>query len=224
MTYLQYVHMKQILSDSDRSLLDHQIAQTEKDTGAQIVLASIIRSDSYAEIPWKAFAIGASLAGLVSVILVLFVLGWLTTILILFSIAVILASGALLALLAILFPGFARLFLSAERKETETMQYAESLFLSNELFLTEGRRGILILVSQFERQVIILPDTGVRDLLSTEVLDKIISTMTGHLRRNDLRQAMEIGLDGIRSALGSTKSSRSQENEISDEIIEEEGV
>ena len=51
--------MKQILSDSDRTLLDKHIAETEKQTGAQIVLASIMRSDSYAEIPWKAFAFGA---------------------------------------------------------------------------------------------------------------------------------------------------------------------
>jgi len=104
------------------------------------------------------------------------------------------------------------------------MQYAQSLFLSNELFSTEGRRGILLLVSQFERQVVILPDTGVRDLLSSEVLKDIISTMTEHLRRNELRQAMETGLDGIQTALGSAVPGWSDKNELSDQIIEEEGI
>ena len=86
------------------------------------------------------------------------------------------------------------------------MQYAESLFLSRELFSTEDRRGILLLVSQFERQVVILPDKGVRDLLSEEVLKEVIANMTLHLRRNEIRQALETGLEGIQAALGSTST------------------
>jgi len=216
--------MKQNLSDTDRSTLDKHISETEKLTGAQIVLATVRRSDSYAEIPWIAFAFGTSLASLVTILLHLFVLGWLTETLIFLTVPVILITGALFALLTILCPGFARLFLSAHRKETETMQYAESLFLSRELFSTEGRRGILLLVSQFERQVVIVPDRGVRDLLSEEVLKKVISDMTDHLRRNELGEAMETGLDGIQAALGSPPPGWTGKNELSDEIIEEEGI
>lgn len=216
--------MKEFLTDSDRTLLDKRIAETEKQTRAQIVLASVMRSDSYAEIPWKAFALGASIASLLSIFMNLFVLDWLTTALILFSVAVILAAGALLALLTVLFPRFATLFLSSHRKESECMQYAQSLFLSRELFSTEDRRGILLLVSQFERQVVILPDTGLRDQLSEEVLGELISSMTLHLRRNELRQAMETGLDGIQAALGTPVQGLTDKNELSDEIIEEEGI
>jgi putative membrane protein len=216
--------IKQILSEDDRTRLDRRIAETEKQTGAQVVLASVQRSDSYVEIPWKAFAIGASVASLVSLVLDLFVLGWLTESLILFTVAVILASGSIFVLLTVLFPVFARLFLSPERKETETMQYAESLFLNRELFATGGRRGILLVVSLFERQVVILPDKGVRDLLGGEVLQDVISNMTEHLRRNELRQAMEAGLDGIAAALGSAVTGGTGDNELSDEIIEEEGI
>ena len=216
--------MKLFLTDTDRSLLDERISDTEKLTGAQIVLASVMRSDSYTEIPWKAFALGASVASLVVIALDLFVLGWLTETLILFSVAIMLGTGALLALLTVLYPPFGRLFLPPHRTETETMQYAESLFLSRELFSTEDRRGILLLVSQFERQVVILPDKGVRSQLSDEVLKGIISNMTLNLRRNKLRKALESGLDGIRAALGSHVTARTGENELSDEIIEEDGV
>ncbi len=216
--------MKQILSNDDRTLLDKHLADTEEQTKAQIVLASIVRSDSYAEIPWKAFAFGASIASLVMLCLDLFVLGWLTEVLILLTVGVILSTGLLFVLLSVLFPGLARLFLAPQRKETETMQYAESLFLSRELFATEGRRGILLLISQFERQVVILPDKGVRDLLSTEVLNTIIADMTSHLRRNELRQALETGLDGIRTALGSPQPGWTDKNELTNEIIEEDGI
>ena len=183
-----------------------------------------MRSDSYAEIPWKAFALGASITGLVTIFVNLVVGRWLTEILILFSVAEILAVGLIFLLLSVLFPGFARLFLSSHRKATETMQYAESLFLSHELFSTEDRRGILLLVSQFERQVVILADKGVRNLLSNEVLKNVISNMTKHLRRNELRKAMETGLDGIQTALGSPVSGWNDKNELSDEIVEEEGI
>ena len=216
--------MRRDLSDSERALLEKRIAEAEKQTGAQIVLATVRRSDSYAEIPWKAFAIGASLAGLFVLLLDLFVLGWLTDMLVLLTVLVILATGILFVLLSVLSAGFARLFLSQSRKEMETTQYAESLFLSKELFSTEGRKGILLLVSQFERQVVILPDKGIRDLLSTEKLKEIIVQMSAHLRQNELGKAMETGLGSIREALGSPEPGGSFANELSDEIIEEEGI
>ena len=104
------------------------------------------------------------------------------------------------------------------------MQYAESLFLNRELFATEGRRGILLLVSQFERRVVILPDKGVRDRISNEVIKNIISKMTQHLRQNEVRKAMETGLEELVSELCTSASSRPDKNELSNEIIEEEGV
>lgn len=43
--------------------MDKRIAAAEKRTGAQIVVAVIERSDSYSELPWKAFALGVFVAG-----------------------------------------------------------------------------------------------------------------------------------------------------------------
>jgi putative membrane protein len=175
------------------------------------------------EIPWKAFAFGASIAGLVVFILDLLVMVWVTDTLVLLSVGAILTSGILFVLLTVLFPRFARLFLTENRKEAETLQYAEALFLSHELFATEGRRGILLLVSRFERQVVLLPDKGIRTHLSTEVMEGIISNMTQQLKQNRLRDAMETGLEGLLKAIGSPSSSWPDKNELTNEIIEEEG-
>ena len=65
--------MKQILSDHDRNRLDTLISNVEKGTDTQIVLAIIKRSDNYAELPWKAFARGSSISGLLVLLLVLVV-------------------------------------------------------------------------------------------------------------------------------------------------------
>jgi putative membrane protein len=216
--------MKQILSDFDRSLLDNRIIEAELQTKAQIVVAVIKRCDNYAEIPWKAFALGASLAGLAVVTTDLVMKEQINDTMLLFSVTTVLATGTLLALLTLIFKGFARLFLPKSRRETETRQYAESLFLSRELFTTEARKGILLLVSEFERQVVILPDTGVRKWLSADVMKKIISGMTPYLRQNEIKNAMETGLDELVTALSPPVAKEPDINGLSNEIIEEDGV
>lgn len=214
--------MNQILTDKDRTILEKRVVEIEKRTRAQIVLALVEKCDIYSEIPWKAFASGVSVSGLLVFLVDILRIRWITDTVIIFSIAGILAAGALFVLLTILFPGFARLYLSANRKETEIKQYAESLFLSRELFATEGRRGILLLVSRFERQVLILPDKGVRDRLSTDVIKKIISNMSVYLIKNEIRKAMETGLDELNTAINPPLEGVPDINELSNEIIGEE--
>jgi len=142
--------MNQILSDQERRHFDQRIAVAEKRTGAQIVLAVIERSDSYAELPWKAFALGVSMTGLMVSILNLARPEWSSGTAALLAVVTTLAAGAACALLTVYLKGFARWFLSDHRADVEVRQYAESLFLSRELFGTRPRTGILLLVRLFE--------------------------------------------------------------------------
>jgi len=215
--------MKQTFSEQERGRLDRLIAEVEKRTNTQIVLAVINRSDSYAELPWKAFALGASVAGLAVLILDLLYVSWYPRFTMLMAGAGILGCGAALALLTVLIPGFARRFLPASRAEVEVRQYAESLFLSRELFATSNRTGILILVSLFERKVMLLPDTGLQEFLNEKILQTIIAAMTPLLKRNEIGQAFEAGLNRLSHTLGTTVPGTG-ENELPDDIIEEKGV
>jgi len=214
--------MKKKFSEQDLARLDKLISEAELKTGAQIVLATTGRSDSYAELPWKAFAMGASLAGLVVFASYIIFPGWISLEAILFSVLTIFASGAVFAALILLLPAFARLLLSRSRRETESLQYAESLFLSHELFATDSRRGVLILVSQFERQVVILPDKGVRDRLTIHVMKTIISRMSLHLKQKNIISAMETGLEELVSALRPPLDTGNDKKELSNEIIDED--
>jgi putative membrane protein len=217
--------MEQILSENDRISLDKRIADAEMRTNAQIVLAVIKRSDTYAELPWKAFAFGVSIAGLLVFIHDIFFFSWTSQAMVLITVAAMFAAGAALALITVFAPAFARLFLPDHRAETEVRQYAESLFLSKELFATEKRAGILLLASLFERQVVVLPDKGLGSRINESAMQEIIAPMTEALSRNEIRAAMEAGLDRLCMALGAgTCSWQSGENELPDEIIEEKGV
>jgi putative membrane protein len=219
--------MKRILNNQERGRLDKRIAEAEKRTGAQIVVAVVERSDSYSELPWKAFALGVSVAGLLVFIFDLLWPAWYSQAAVLISAVTILIMGILSALLSLYMPKFARLFLAAHRAESEVRQYAESLFLSHELFVTQRRTGILLLVSLFERQVILLPDKGLSKRLSQKSMQKIIAQMAPSLVSGQVARALENGLIKLTETLAVKKrgkSGKSRRNELSDGIIEEKGV
>lgn len=216
--------MKHTLNDEERNILDKHISDAEKRTGAQIVLAVIERSDSYAEIPWKVFGLGASLAGFVIFILNL---KWplassVTASLV--SIVMMLATGAGLALLCVFVPDFARLFLNARRADVETRQYAESLFLSKQLFATSDRRAVLLLVSLFERRIVVFPDTGLTGQLNHDAIDLIIKKMRDSLRTGQTARALEAGLIKLEETICGNVRPESSVNELPDDIIEEKGA
>jgi putative membrane protein len=214
--------MKQTLSDHDRRRLDVRVAETEKRTGTQIVLTVIQRSDSYTELPWKAFALGASAAGL-ALLLHWRLYDWYPDVPPLVMVVGILASGALLALLTVVIPRFARLFLSDYRAEVEVQQYAKALSLDRELFATRQRTGILLLVSLFEHRVVILPDKGLDERFKEDDVKNMIAAMTPLLKRRQVVQAFDAGLDYL-SRILTTTSSQVHSDELPNEIIEEEGI
>ena len=216
--------MKQILSDTERNQLDQLIKEAEERTKAQIVLVVVKRCDNYPEIPWKAFALSVAITGFLIFLYNLMVPGWISNMLVFFSMAAPLVAGAFFVLLTVLFPRSARLFLSDNRVEAETRQYAESLFYNREFFATEGRTGVLLLVSQFERWVVILPDKGLSNRVTAGAMKKIIDKMSLHLRHKEIKLAMETGLEQLIKALEDSASDNPVKDELSDEIIEEAGV
>lgn len=216
--------MKPVLSENDKDLLEKLIARSEEQLRSQIVLATVIRSDSYAEIPWKAFALGASVSGLLALTGNLLFPGWIQGLAVLIAVVTMLAIGASMALLTILLPAFARLFLNDSRAETETRQYAQSLFLSGELFLTKHRTGILLLISLFEKKVVIIPDAGICNHVTNVEIQRIITLMKAPLRRNEFRLSMEMAIEELTRMVGPLTAGDATGNELSNRIIEERGV
>jgi putative membrane protein len=216
--------MQRILTDQERIELDRRVADAERRTGAQIVLAVVKRSDTYAELPWKAFALGAAVAGSGVFLFDLLRPGWHTSIAVLLAVVSTLATGAACALLCVALPRFARLFLDAHRAEVEVRQHAQSLFLSREVFATRGRTGVLLLVSMFERQVVLLPDTGLDKRLGRAAMHDIVARMTAALATGQVSSALEKGLQGLEEHLAATAAGAARENELPNVIIEEKGV
>jgi putative membrane protein len=206
--------------------IDRRVAAVEARTGVQVVAAIVPRSDSYVELPWKAFALGASLAALGVVAADLWLRPWATSTTALIHAVAILGPAATCALLAIFAPPFARCFLRPVRGHAAVKEYAESLFLRHELFRTRRRTAVLILVSRFERRVEILPDTGLHARIGESEWRQVIETMAPHLRDARPFQALEAAVDGVERLLVSKgfHAERGATNELPNRPIEERGA
>jgi putative membrane protein len=213
-----------MLSKTEADAIDAQIARLESRTGVQIVTAVIGKSDVYVELPWKAFALGAALAGFALVVADMLRPQWVTSQTALLHVTAILGAGAACALLAIFIPPVARLLLRKTRRDLEVRQYAQSLFLTRELFKTHRRTAVLVLVSLFERRVEILPDVGLRACVSEAEWRAIVERMTPRLREARPFHALQQGLAALEELLSSKGLQPGGSNELPDRPIEERGV
>lgn len=213
------------LTDEESASLDLLVSGIEARTGTQIVPAVVGKSDSYVELPWTAFALGASLAALGLVLADAWRPQWTVSSTAILHAGVVLGAAAACALLAIFAPPFARLFLRPARSQVEVRQYAESLFLRHELFATRRRAGVLILVSLFERRIEIVADTGLRDRVTDGDWQAVIAGMAPHLRERRPADALRHALTACGALLESKgfAAAAGDQDVLSNRPIEERG-
>lgn len=216
--------MTSSLKEEETVRLEALVAETEKRTGSQIVLAVIDRCDAYAEIPWKAFALGCSVASLFALNLSIVNPFSSPGKAVLLAIVMIFSAGAGLALLSIFVADFARLFLQKNRAETEIRQYAQSLFYSREMFATGDRKAVLLLIGLFEQQIVVLPDTGLVEEINEKAIENITNNMRPYLRNGKTAQALESGLRQLEKIITGQNLSCPLVNELPDDVIQEKGV
>jgi len=189
------------LTEQERTIIAARVAALEARTGTQVVTAVVGKSDSYPEAPWKAFALGAAAAALACVVWQMAARGWSADTPETGHVLVILASGALLALLTILYPPFARLFVDRIRRDVEATQFAQSLFFRRGLDRTRNRVGVLLLVSLFERKVVILADEGFDGRIDGHDWEALTGRITLLLRHSTTATALRAGLEGMEAML-----------------------
>jgi putative membrane protein len=213
------------LTRADLDAIDAHVAAVEAATGVQVVTAVIGKADSYVELPWKAFAVGAALAALAAGAADLLRPDWTTAHATLLTAVVILGAGAISALLTVFVPPYARLYLRPARAELEVRQYAHALFLEHELFRTRERVGVLILVSLFERRVEVLPDRGFAGRVPRAEWQAVVARMTPALRHGRPGDALGQGLTALDDLLARKgfRPPADPVNEIPDTPIEEAG-
>ena len=189
------------LTELDRTIIATRVAALEARTGAQAITAVVGKSDSYPEAPWKAFALGSGAAALAGVVWQLTAGGWPVDASQTGQVLLILGCGAFLALLAILFSPVARVFVDRTRRDLEVTQFAQALFFRRGMDRTRGRVGILLLVSLFERKVVILADEGFDGRIDSGDWGALTRRLTVLLRHGTTIVALRAGLDAMEAML-----------------------
>jgi putative membrane protein len=189
------------LTPGEADAIDARIAAVEAAAGVEVVAAVIGRADAYVELPWKAFALGAALAGLAIFVVDVARPDWVGAHAALGAAAAILGGGALSAVAALAIPAYARAFLWTTRRDIEVRQYAQALFLEREMFRTRDRTGVLLLVSLFERRIEILPDTGYGDRVAAAQWQEVVARMAPRLRAGRPADALLEGLAALEDLL-----------------------
>jgi putative membrane protein len=212
------------LTEQERRIIAARVAALESRTGTQVVAAVVGKSDSYPEAPWKAFALGAGAAALTVVVWQLSGGDWPADLSRMAHVLVILGSGAFLALLTIFWSPFARLFVDRTRRDVEVTQFAQSLFFRRRLDRTRGRVGILLLVSLFERKVVLLADEGFDGRIDAPDWGVLTRRITLLVRHGSTAIALRAGLDGMEAMLLERGFCAPGEgNELPDAVLETRG-
>lgn len=216
------------LAPEEKQQLLARVAAFEAATGVQLVTTQTPRCDDYPEIPWKAFATGSAfctlLLGLALLMPSFCLLQNLTDLSTGMMLVLVLGAGLACGGLAIAVPLVARLFLSSARAEGETRQWAQALFLERELFNTDSRTGVLMLVATFEHRVVVLADRGLQAKLPSGALDEVIAAMTSTLQSGSSAAAFTAGIDRLESIVRAHGfTGRSGDNTLPDHIDHRRG-
>lgn len=207
------------LHSTDKQAIEKSVAAFEQATGAQALVSVVDRCDSYPEVPWRAFALGVSLAALLVWLVPLSgsILHFSTSLML----VVVLGAGMAAALLTIGWPASGRWLLPMARRQMEVGQYAQGQFLTRELFATRERSAILMLIGLYEGCGVILVDRGLQVRLPADQLERATTKLNTALTAGGLANAAHDSLAVLQAALSSGVTPHG--NEFADSVIQERG-
>jgi putative membrane protein len=211
-----------LLDSRAEAAVRQRVALLESATGVELATSVTDRADSYPEIPWRAFALGASFGAAAGVARAAVEPEWAAFQAVAETAVAVLACGGAAALLTVWWAPFARLFLPRARRHAEVLQYAQAMFLEADLHRTRRRDAILLLVSLFEHQVVLLPDRGIRERLPADGLGPAIAAVTARLAEGRLEEALLDGIARLEEVLAAAgfRGEPGETSELPDDVVQ----
>ena len=210
------------LTTAEADAIEARIARVEARTGVQVVAAIVGRSDPYPEIAWKAFAMGAAIAALIVAWSGVLHPDWMRHHPVWSAAVPILGVAAASAILTLLLPAYARLYLTDARRAREVRQCAQAMFHERQLATTRRRDAVLLLASVFERKVELLADAGFDGRVDAREWRRVIDAMTPLLAGAQPGEALSRGVEAVETLLVATGLAQpAGGNELPDRPIDE---
>ncbi len=87
-----------------------------------------------------------------------------------------------------------RIFIPQQHLDRATRQRAETAFLQEEVFNTRHRTGIMIFISFFEREVIVIADRGISKVVEQKEWDKMVQGIIQNIRMGKVVDGIEVAI------------------------------
>jgi putative membrane protein len=152
---------RQMARKADVEGIVDAVESAEKLTSAEFVVALEPRSGSYRDIDLF-FAVSLNFIAMLLAFFgpVVFFPDWVPlNLILLFALAWLFSAHT---------PFIRRLFCSSERMERQVRELAQLQFLNQGVTQTRGRTGVMVLVSQLEKRVVVVADSGVMRAVDDE--------------------------------------------------------
>ena len=177
--------LKHRFSEDDLQRINAAVKEAEQKISGEIVPVIVERSGSYAIANYKASLISAALFFVAMIFIDRYLLEDATHTLYydpLFIFFVVVVGGALGAIVPNLAPPVKRWLASRKYMDECCRQSAENAFLEEEIFNTRHRTGIMIFISFFEHEVVVMADRGISKVVEQREWDHIVADLIARIR------------------------------------------
>ena len=177
-------------SDEDLKRIKTAVQQAESKISGEIVPFIVEKSDAYTIASYRAAVLSAAIFFLS----IIFIDRYLPEYAVydpIFIFLLVLAGGILGAWLTAKAGALQRIFISQEHFDRVTKQKAEAAFLQEEVFNTKQRTGILIFISFFEHEVIVMADKGISKVVEQKEWDSMVKALIDKIKAGDTIGGLE---------------------------------
>ncbi|HEY5746691.1 MAG TPA: TPM domain-containing protein [Chryseolinea sp.] len=215
--------IKERFSDQDLQRIKTAVKDAENSISGEIVPVIVERSGQYMTANYKAGILGGSLAFILMIILDRYIISDYSNTLFydpVFIFFVVILGGLIGGLLPNFVEALKRQLVGQVQLDQMTRQRAETAFLEEEVFNTKHRTGIMIFISFFEHEVIVMADRGISKVVEQKQWDKIVADLVGQIRAGKIVEGLEAGIKRCGEILLEKGFQKADDdvNELSDDL------
>jgi putative membrane protein len=189
--------LKEKISEQDLQRIKGAVKNAEDKISGEIVPVIVERSGTYLSAHYKAAMLASSFAFVTMILLDRYVVHDANLAFFYdpaFIFIVVAAAGILASLVPALSPPLKRLLISKSELKYECRQRAETLFLEEEVFNTRLRTGIMIYISLFEHEVIVMADKGISKVVEQKQWDKMVADLIQNIKGGRMAEGMVVAI------------------------------
>lgn len=185
--------LKQKFSEPELLRIKAAVKEAEDKISGEIVPVIVEKSGFYTIAAYKGSMIAAMAAFFIVIVLDRYVFDASSALFYdpVFIFIVVLLAGVVGSFIPSAFTPLLRKLISQRHLDHATRQRAENAFLEEEIFNTQHRTGIMIFISLFEREVIVMADKGISKVVEQKVWDKLVIDLVGAIRAGKIVDGLE---------------------------------